>query len=153
EIVLRIDGLERRCRNAEALEKRLLDEPILGCFQRARRRVNRQALGKELRSADGDVLELVSHGVQAPREALQNGNVFVIADVQFGEMAGGCERRHVEEAEAQAERIAGEGKHSSQLPSAQDADHQDASRGSGWASTPRVCSSRKRSKAARNSGW
>src|SRR6185437_9315720 len=96
--------------------------------------------------------ELVGDDVQPLGKALQHVQVVETADDQVGQFFDRRFRCGIEEAEAQTQRVAGQGQHATQLTAAEDADLHAPSRGSGCARTFCVCSSRYRASAPRYGG-
>ena len=145
------DGHEGGHRHAELPEERLLGETVLGDLEGRRRRKDGHAGGETVGGGHRHVLEFVGHGLQALGEAVEGRRVVVRSHDQ---LADGARRRagvRVEDAEAEAQRKAGQREHPPELAAADDAERHGrrvgtasgaGRRGSGSPRTARVCVSR-----------
>ncbi len=135
EIGARVDGGERRRRDAEALKIGFLDEPILRDLERPRRREHRHALRQPARRLDRHILEFVSDDVGRPHEVIERLEVVELAADRVADLAGARVGRGVVRGAADAEGMRREGDHAAELPAAEDAEFHGVTRGSGWSKT------------------
>ena len=152
--------------DAEIAKEGFLSEPILRRFESSGRRIDRNALGKELRCFDGDVLEFVGDKFQPIRKFLKRRVIAVVGGDALGDAAHRSFRRRVKKAEMQAERIAGQREHVPELSAAENAQGHcrfpfceffmgtatAETEGSGCARTRSACSTRNFRNASRISG-
>ena len=116
------DGGERRRRDAEVAEERLLGQPLLSRLEGTGRRVDRHAAGQEGGRLDGDVLELVGDGLDAGGELVEGVEVDEVGPDVAGGDGGGRVGVRVEDADADSERGGGEGQHAAELAGPEDAE-------------------------------
>ena len=107
KILMGFDPRELRCGHTNVLQKRLLDEAILGDFEGVRRRIHWNLAGQQFDRRNGDILKLVRHDMQVAREALQRVRILIAPDDMVCELSRRRVGRRVQNTEFQPERIAG----------------------------------------------
>src|SRR5882724_2570294 len=138
--------------DAEFAEERFFGKAVLRGFESGRRRIDGNALGKKIGGFDGNVLEFVGHEFEATREFFKGGFIGVIGGDALGDTAHRSLGRGIQEPEMEAQRVARESEHVTELSAAEDADGHacfpfffgegGVTEGSGLASTRKVCSAR-----------
>src|SRR5690606_8418941 len=118
-----IDRLEARCRNADAVQERFLDETILCNLQRPLGREDRELSAKGSRCRDRHILEFVGDDV-ANGSKLGQSRLVVIGgrDVPVGHLSCGAVCLWLQHRRPVAETCRGHGKHPAKLSAANDAD-------------------------------
>ena len=137
-------GAERRRGNLQLPEQGLLGQPVLRRAECRDRRQKRFRCRDFCDGFDGHVLDVECDYVDFARQLRELAAVVECAVDDAAHLRAGRVRALVEEHEAQSERIARQRQHATELARTDDADpHVCGVRlGSGWASTPAVCSER-----------
>ena len=149
--------------DAEFTEEILFGEAVLRGFKSGGRRIDGNALGQKIGGFHGNVFEFIGDQLEAAGEFFEGGLIGVIGSDALGNAAHGGFGRRIEKTKMQAEGIARQGEHVTELSAAENADGHArfpfffaggrAMEGSGLARTRPVCSVRSLRKASRMPGY
>src|SRR3990172_6921763 len=122
---------EWRRPDVELLEEGLLCKSILRRFECGQWGVQGYTFSHSLRGENRNVLELVSHKIEAVGKSVECIIVGVVAYHVVAEMLSRSVRGRIEESKTQTERITGQRQHAPELAAPKNSDIHVASRGSG----------------------
>ena len=123
EVVVIVHSEIAGCGYPGIVEEALFGEPVLGDFQRPRRRIDRDRCGKPFGSGDRHVLELVGDDGSGARQFVERGRIVIGGDdLPVGDLRCRAIRLRLQDDGAVAEAGGGHRQHAAELSAADDAD-------------------------------